>query len=430
MIIGMLTAMSAAVPPPSPQATPAARGRGDACPGALRLHAADDGALARVRLPGGVLSTGQARALAVAARRLGDGDLHLTSRGNVQLRGLPEGCGAELAELLDAAGLLPSREHERVRNIVASPLSGLDADGLRDVRPWLTALDAALCASRDAVGLSGRFLFALDDGRGDMSGLGADVLVRAVPDGGAWLAPGSVRVSAEDAPRAASAAAGAFLEAARSGGRRAWRVSDLGLSGSELARLVRDRLRAEGIGHEDHPEPAGCADGPPPGIVGDAVSVHIPLGRLSAHQWDELTHVAAGELRLTPWRGVVLPTAGAAAERAGALSRLGAAGLVTDPGSPWLHVGACIGRPGCARSHADVRGDAARTLDAADDPGVPLYWSGCERRCGHPRSGHVDVVAAPGGGYHLTAAPAGRRPRTAFAADPSGIPAALAAITS
>ncbi|MYW20117.1 cobalamin biosynthesis protein CobG, partial [Streptomyces sp. SID2955] len=113
-----------------------------------------------------------------------------------------------------------------------------------------------------------------------------------------------------------------------------------------------------------------------------------------------------------------------------ALARLGAAGLVTDPGSPWLHVGACIGRPGCARSHADVRGDAARTLDAAGDPGVPLYWSGCERRCGHPRSGHVDVVAAPGGGYHLTAAPAGRRPRTAFAADPSGIPAALAAITS
>lgn len=427
----MLTAMSAAAPPPSSQATPAARDRGDACPGTLRLHAADDGALARIRLPGGVLSTGQARALAVAARRLGDGDLHLTSRGNVQLRGLPQGCGAALAELLDAAGLLPSREHERVRNVVASPLSGLDGGGFRDVRPWLTALDTSLCASRAAEGLSGRFLFAVDDGRGDMSGLGADVTVRALADGGAWLAPGSVRVSAEDAPRAALAAAEAFLEAARSHGKRAWRVSELGVSREEMGRLVRDRLDCGGIGHEDHPEPAGVADGPPPGAVEGALSVHVPLGRLSAHQWEELTDVAGSELRLTPWRGVVLPTAGMATGGAAeALARLGAAGLVTDRASPWLHVGACIGRPGCAEAHADVRADAARALDAAGDPGLPLYWSGCDRRCGHPRTDHVEVVAAPDGGYRLSAAPAGPRPRTAFAADPSQIRAALAAITS
>ncbi|MFG2602663.1 cobalamin biosynthesis protein CobG [Streptomyces sp. NPDC048514] len=427
--------MSAAAPHPSSQATSparaAARDRGDACPGALRLHAADDGALARIRLPGGVLSTGQARALGVAARRLGDGDLHLTSRGNVQLRGLPQGCGAELAELLDTAGLLPSREHERVRNVVASPLSGLGGAGFRDVRPWLTALDTALCASRAAKGLSGRFLFALDDGRGDMSGLGADVTVRALADGGAWLAPGSVRVAAGDAPRAALVAAEAFLEAARAHGERAWRLPELGLSGDEMARLVRHRLDAEGIGHTDHPEPAGVADGPPPGIVDGAVSVHIPLGRLSAHQWDGLTQLAGTELRLTPWRGVVLPAVGTTpGQAAEALARLGAAGLVTDPASPWLHVGACIGRPGCAKAHADVRTDAARTVEAIGDPGLPLYWSGCERRCGQPRTDHVEVVAQPGGDYRLSAAPAGPRPRTARAADPSQIPAALAAFSS
>ncbi|GAA2734632.1 cobalamin biosynthesis protein CobG [Streptomyces nogalater] len=431
MIVGMLGAMPTAASPSSPQAVPAARDRGDACPGALRLHAADDGALARIRVPGGVLTARRAQALGHAARRLGDGDLHLTSRGNVQLRGLRDGCGGELAKVLEAAGLLPSREHERVRNIVASPLSGLDGGGSRDVRPWLTALDAALCASDAARDLSGRFLFALDDGRGDVAGLGADVTVRATGDGGAWLGPGSVRVAAADAPRAALLAAETFLAAARSHGTRVWRMADLPLTDGEVGRLVRDRLTAEGIGHDEHAEPAGATEGPPPGVVRGALSVHVPLGRLSAPQWETLTGVAGPELRLTPWRGVVVPTVGATAARAaGFLERLGAAGLVTDPASPWLRVGACIGRPGCAKAHADVRADAAWTLRAAGRPALPLYWSGCERRCGRPGGDHVDVVAAPDGGYRLSSATPGRSPRTVSVADLSRIPAALAAITS
>ncbi|MER7404941.1 precorrin-3B synthase [Streptomyces sp. NPDC000070] len=416
----------------SPQATAVTRDRGDACPGTLRLHAADDGALARVRVPGGVLTVRQAAALADAAERLGDGDLHLTSRGNVQLRGLDDGCGGELAGLLDGAGLLPSRGHERVRNIVASPLSGLDGRGALDVRPWLTALDAALCASESAQALSGRFLFALDDGRGDVACLDADVTVRATADGGARLGLGAageaLQVTAEEAARAALLAAETFLEAARASGAQVWRVTELGLPEDELLDAFGRRLTAEGIRHERRSRETGRTDGPPPGVVGDGLSVHVQLGRLSASQWRELTHVAAGELRLTPWRGVVLPTQGTDADES--LARLAAAGLVTDPGSPWLRVGACIGRPGCAKSQADVRTDAAATLGAIDPHGLPLYWSGCERRCGHPRGDRVDVVAAPGGGYRLATAVHGEAPRTTSMNDPARLAAALAEITS
>ncbi|MBZ6289922.1 precorrin-3B synthase [Streptomyces olivaceus] len=470
----MLAAVPTAPPPSSPQATPALRDRGDACPGALRLHAADDGALARVRVPGGVLTVRQARVLADAALRLGDGELHLTSRGNVQLRGLRDACGGELAGLLEEAGLLPSPEHERVRNVVASPLSGLDGRGAREVRPWLTALDAALCASTAARGLSGRFLFALDDGRGDVASLGADVTVRATAGGGALISLGSaresLRVAADDAPGAALLAAEVFLEFARDAGERVWRVDELGPRSAELAVAVRRRVAESGIGcapnddrvptddgvptdgvltygfpkdgiptdavptdgvpTDEAPTDAAAVGGPTPGVHGSALCVHVPLGRLTAVQWRELTDAAPVELRLTPWRGIVVPAPDTtASDRGAALSRLAAAGLVTDPSSPWLRVGACVGRPGCGKSRADVRADAARTLAAAGASHLPLYWSGCERRCGHPGGGHVDVLAAPDGGYRLTAPDGDGPPRTTGIDDVSHLPAALAAIT-
>ncbi|MFI8304741.1 precorrin-3B synthase [Streptomyces sp. NPDC085927] len=435
----MLAAMSTAPLPPSSQATAVSRDRGDACPGSLRLHTADDGALARVRVPGGVLTLPQAEALADAADRLGDGELHLTSRGNVQVRGLRDDCGALLAGLLDAAGLLPSRGHERARNIVASPLSGLDGRGVRDVRPWLSALDASLCASEAAPALSGRFLFALDDGRGDVAGLGADVTVRAAGDGGALLAVGSadgaLRVSGDEAPRAALLAAETFLEVLRETGARVWRVDELNLSPGELTRVVRSRLTGAGLGCVPAPNDRTTGEGPPLGVVGAALSVHVPLGRLTSRQWRTVTRVAAevrsDEVRLTPWRGIVVPAAGTnAAAAADALARLAGTGLVTDASSPWLRVGACIGRPGCGRSRSDVRADAAGALADAGRSPLPLYWSGCERRCGHPRGDRIDVVAAPEGGYRIGTVALGRPARTAALDDPSHLAAALAALTS
>ncbi|MFB7915752.1 precorrin-3B synthase [Streptomyces sp. NPDC056061] len=431
----MLAAMSTAALPPSSQATAVSRDRGDACPGTLRLHGADDGALARIRVPGGVLTTAQAEALADAAQRFGDGRLHLTSRGNVQVRGLADECGAELAELLTGAGLLPSRGHERVRNIVASPLSGLDGHGLCDVRPWLIGLDALLCANEAARELSGRFLFALDDGRGDVARLDPDVTVRATPDGGALLGLGpgdaAVRVAAVHAARAAMTAAETFLDEVRASGNHVWRVAELGPAQDRLTHRLHARLTAAGIAFDERGRDGGRADGPPPGIVGAALSVHVPLGSFSPHQWRELVRTAPDELRLTPWRGVVVPMRGAIPDRlTDALARLTATGLVGDPASPWPRVGACIGRPGCAKSHADVRLDAARGLEAADGGGLPLYWSGCERRCGHPRGDRIDVVAGPDGRYRLSTAAAGREPRTVTMDDPSRLAAALAAITS
>ncbi|GGV74888.1 precorrin-3B synthase [Streptomyces gelaticus] len=406
-MVGMLAAMPRPATSPSPPGDASARDRGDACPGTLRLHRADDGALARVRVPGGLLTAVQADALGALAESLGDGELHLTSRGNVQLRGLGPDCGAELADRLGEAGLLPSARHERIRNIVASPLSGLDGRGARDVGPWLSELDALLCAGERTADLSGRFLFVLDDGRGDVDALGGDVTLLAQDDGTALLRIGTarttLRIPGAQAPRAALLAAGTFLD--RAPGTGAWRVPDLpGGAGSLFDEVVR-RLREAGPGTvptEDRACPRS-SDGPALGLVtgpqdGAALSVGIPLGRVGPAQWRSLTetarHRGSGELRLTPWRGVVVP--GVERQRAaGLLDELGAAGLIIGPDSPWTGVGACIGRPGCAKSLADVRAQAAAAVGAVGP--LPVYWSGCERRCGHPHGDWVDVVATPDG---------------------------------
>ncbi|WP_435840728.1 precorrin-3B synthase [Streptomyces cinnamoneus] len=452
------------------------RDRGDACPGALRLHSAADGALARIRVPAGLLTARQAEVLAGLAGELGDGHLDLTSRGNLQLRGLPSDCGAVLGARLRAAGLLPSDAHERVRNVVASPLSGLDGSGHADVQAWARDLDRLLCANPDITALSGRFLFGLDDGRGDVAALAPDVTLIAEEGGRVVLryatGPAGLRIPAADAPRAAVLAAEHFLGTLRAHEATAWRVKDLAPQHRPSLGALADRLAEAGIRAEavdvtpavraggtaavrtegtavceasavagpasaavpsdgtavcGAPAVAGPASAAEPGAVAGpastsaaepgavagpggrcALSVTAPLGRLTVAQWRLLARTAAeagtGELRVTPWRGVVVPglTPAAAPAR---LAVLADAGLVTSPASPWHRAGACAGRPGCAKSLTDVRADAADALTAAltdARPGgprvLPVYWSGCERRCGHPSDGPwVDVLATADG---------------------------------
>ncbi|MFF9339063.1 MULTISPECIES: cobalamin biosynthesis protein CobG [unclassified Streptomyces] len=399
----MLAAMPPTPPTPPEPGEPRIRDRGDACPGALRLHAAADGFLARLRLPAGRLTHHQALALAGAAEALGDGRISVTSRGNAELRGLAEGCGAELAALLDAAALLPSPTHERVRNIVATPAAGTDGLGHADVQLWARALDAALCAEPRAAALSGRFLFVLDDGRGDVAGLGGDVTLIAAPDGAATLLAGSgaFAVAAADAVPAALACALAFLDAAEAAGTGAWRPREL--PAGHLPDWAR-ALAGAGITAEPVPLlPPPSAPPPAPGPLGDrALHVLAPLGRLTAAQLRALAEGAA-EVRLTPWRGAVV--VGAAAGR---LPALAAHGLITDPADPGTGVTACTGTPGCAKSLADVRADAAR---APGGP-LPVHYSGCERRCGHPHGARIEVTARDSGTYLLDGAPV---PRTALA---------------
>ncbi|OBG69219.1 precorrin-3B synthase [Mycobacterium sp. E1715] len=358
----------------------------DACPGALQVHRAADGALARIRLPGGVLTAAQLAALARVATEFGSATLELTARGNVQLRGITDVTAA--AEAIADAGLLPSATHERVRNIVASPLSGR-AGGTVDVRPWITELDEAIRAEPSLVELGGRFWFSLDDGRADVSGLCADVGVHALPDGWALLLAGrdtGVRLTAGEVIETLVMIATRFAATRGS----AWRVKELDdieslLPGAELGAVAFPAVTRPPVGwiNQDWPGQEGRV----------ALGAAVPLGVLSARVAEFLAAIEA-PLVITPWRSVLVCDLDEGIADV-ALRVLAPLGLVFDENSPWLNVSACTGSPGCAHSLADVRADAAAALGG--DAGVHRHFVGCDRACGSPLTG--EVLLATGDGY-------------------------------
>jgi len=351
----------------------------DACPGLLALHPARDGGVARIRLPGGYVSGPRWQALGRLARDLGDGHLDLTSRGNVQLRGIRDEAADELARQAAAAGLLPSAAHDRARNIMASPLAGLG--GRPPLRLLVRRLDSVLLADPALAALPGRFLFSLDDGTGGSGLAGCDIGLRRVGEGVEVIVAGRhtgvylrVRAAVTTAATAARAAVTAGVGAAVS------RVADLEDGGQAVAAAIGGRLGAPVGGSDTRLAPGVAARDPgPPGGAGRELVTAVlaaPLARLTSRQV-ELTAAALARreaIRIGIAGRLVIPLAGLDA----ALAELAGAGLIVSPGHELADVTACSGAA-CSRSLADVRAAAVPV------PGHPRpHWSGCGRTCGLP----------------------------------------------
>ncbi len=311
-------------------------------PGAWRPMLAEDGLILRIRPPLGRLTPAQARGLAALVRQHGQGRLSLTSRANLQWRGLaPEQHGA-LLDGLAALGLLDEDAAlETARNIVLTPF-WREGDGT------LELARALVDALAEFPPLPGKFGFAIDTGAQPVLGdVSADIrlerdadgqlLVRA--DGAAW----GQSVTPETAIDHIRALACWFLE---SGG----------------APEGRGRMRKHLAALQEPPgQNAAPAIAPVPGRHEAGMLAAFAFGEIPVETLTRLAELAP-EIRLTPWRMVLLPGLDALADLPGA---------ILNPDDPMLRVYACTGAPSCAQAHAPARAAGGGVGGASAQGGEP-----------------------------------------------------------
>ena len=255
-----------------------------------------------------MLPTSALRDLVGIAADYADGTILLTKRTNLQLRGIEHSDGGVPAVLVDAvaeAGLLPSPSHELVRNIMVSPLTGR-VGGRADLRAAARELDHLLCADSDFASLAGRFLFVLDDGRGDIASRSLDLGLMAVDAETMKLRVGSHHwgplVALDEAPETLLSYARGFLGLRGEGESALWHIDELPQAGAELLGLHHARdLRTQ-----------VSALPPPYGIIAqddgrNAEHRAVPDGLLTPELAGEILDRAGTEVIVTPWRSIVIP---------------------------------------------------------------------------------------------------------------------------
>jgi len=274
----------------------------------LRPWIADDGAIVRLRLAGGLVTTAALRSLVDIAEEWADGTILLTKRTNLQLRGIEatDGCvPTGLVDAVSAAGLLPSPSHELVRNIMVSPLTGR-IGGRADLRQVVAELDAGLQADPLLAGLAGRFLFVLDDGRGDLVDRDLDLGLITVSATHVQVRVGT-RAWGDVVP--VTRAADALIELARrfvdrrgSGPTAPWHVDELAENGVALLDepAARDPLTMVA----SKPPPHGLL---PQGDGRTCDHVAVPDGLLTRTIAEPLLGRAGSQIVVTPWRSLLLP---------------------------------------------------------------------------------------------------------------------------
>ena len=402
-----------------------------------------DGLLVRLRLSGGALAPAMASAIARLARTCGNGIIEVSSRANLQLRGVRDETLGPLQDGLGQLGLLDeSAEAESLRNVMTSPLAGLDPGKVLDIRPVALALERRLCASPALQALPGKFLFLIDDGsHGGLCGIAADARFELDHDGPSpqfRLSLGGAEqvtlavCSAARLPDMAANVAGVFLALSGQGEtadrRMRQLVERLGLEAiaariegdiqatesnrpcerSEAIQWVATRthwiasLRSQG---RDSPRgltrqgPAAFLGAQPFG-EGWFAGVAAPFGRLHAGDLEKLARLllrhGGTELRLTPWR-MLLATGLSGACAQALVADLRATSWVLDGDDPRLAVAACSGFNACARATTQVQSDAAQLAALLPaSTGIQLHVSGCGKGCAHNRPAAVTLVGRDG----------------------------------
>lgn len=336
------------------------------CPGAYRPMMAADGLVVRIRPHLARLTAAQALGLCDLAQRYGHGYLDLTSRANLQIRGVAKGDHAALLhslgdlDLLDADPALEGR-----RNILVAPFW---QEG--DMVHRLTL--ALLARLGDLPELPAKVGFAMDCGTHPLlKNDSADIRIERAASGLILRADGASvgRAIAEEN------AIPALIDMAH------WLAEHITPDRRRMARVLAAI-----------PLPPEWCDAPtlPPasrpkiGKHNGGALIGAALGHVDAAALARVIRAQnLAAIRLTPWRKLILEGGVPPDEPA----------FVTDPHDALMHVDACPGAPFCPAATVETRMLARRL---APQVSGTLHVSGCAKGCARQRPADVTLIGREG----------------------------------
>ncbi|MBD2777081.1 ferredoxin--nitrite reductase [Iningainema tapete] len=399
----------------------------------------------RMRLPNGILTSNQMRVLAEVVQRYGDdGNADITTRQNIQLRGIRIEDLPDIFNKFHLVGLTSVQSGmDNVRNITGDPLAGLDADELFDTRELVQQIQDMITnkgqGNSEFTNLPRKFNIAITGGRdnsvhaeiNDLAFVPAfkEVGEQGCRGDGEKIAPifgfnilvggffsakrceAAIPLNAWVSPEDVVAVCRAVLEIFRDRGLRAnrqkarlmWLIDEWGLDKfraeveerlgkSLLPAASRDEIDWE---KRDH---IGVYKQKQPGL--NYVGLHVPVGRLYAEDMFEIARLAEvygnGEIRLTVEQNVLIPN----------IPDANIATFLTEPLLNRFRINpepltrslvSCTGAQFCNFALIETKNRALGIIKALEAElelthPVRIHWTGCPNSCGQPQVAEIGLM--------------------------------------
>lgn len=406
----------------------------------------------RLRTPNGIVNSDLMRFYADSVEPYGPdlGVVDITTRQNIQLRSIALEDADKIIDGLHARNQTSIQSAlDNVRNMVGSPLAGIDPVELVDTRPYCNALNDLISLNTETGkrgnpvwgNLPRKFNICVSGSRDDFAHthindigfvparhaatgavgfnvvLGGYMSIKRVAES----VPMDLWIPAEvyNAVELSRAVLRLFRDEGARGDRQKarlmWLIEQYGIEAFRAA--VLEELAATGVEAAKEFERAQPADAAPferrellgvhaqsdPALA--RVGVHVPAGRLHVAECRQIADLAdaysGGEVRLTVEQNILLPNVpqdkvdALLAEPALTEGRLSVA-----PGHIVGHTVSCTGSQffGLALVETKANADAvARKLDALVSVPKPLriHWTGCPNSCGQVQVADIGLMGAP-----------------------------------
>ncbi|PPS45030.1 ferredoxin--nitrite reductase [Chroococcidiopsis sp. TS-821] len=385
----------------------------------------------RMRIPNGVITSHQMRVLGEVVQRYGDdGNADITTRQNIQLRGIRIEDFPGIFSRFRAAGLTSVQSGmDNVRNITGDPVAGLDKDELFDTRDLVRQVQDMITNNGEGnpafTNLPRKFNIAITGGRDNSvhAEINDLAFIPAFKDGtfgfnvivggffSAKRCDAAIPLNAWVPPEDVVAVCKAVLEVFRDCGLRAnrqksrlmWLIDEWGIDKfraeveKQLGQELQPAAEKDEIDWEkrDH---IGVFRQKQPGL--NYVGLHIPVGRLYAQDMFDIARLAEvygdGEIRLTVEQNLIIPNIPDSRLEAFLAEPL-LQRFSTRPDTLTRGLVSCTGAQFCNFALIETKNRALATIKALEAElhltrPVRIHWTGCPNSCGQPQVADIGLM--------------------------------------